>query len=83
MASVANINDVLEGHVALELECVDRLLLNAYVPGLQVPGQVVRFLCGHLGHPDPIACAAGADRQPVPSLRRAGSSTLTNSRCCA
>ena len=56
MASVANINDVLEGHVALELECVDRLYLNAYLPGLQVGGQVVRFLCGHLGQP--IASAA-------------------------
>jgi hypothetical protein len=33
MAGVANINDVLDGHVALEIECVDRLLLNAYVPG--------------------------------------------------
>ena len=51
MASVANINDVLEGHVALEVECVDRLLLNGYVPALQVGGQLVRFLCGHLGHP--------------------------------
>ena len=51
MASVANINDVLEGHVALEVECVDRLLLNAYIPSLQVGGQVVRFLCGHLGRP--------------------------------
>ena len=49
MASVANINDVLEGHVALEIECVDRLYLNAYVPNLQVGGQAVRFLCGHLG----------------------------------
>jgi hypothetical protein len=29
MVSVANINDVLEGHVALEVECVDRLYLNA------------------------------------------------------
>ena len=48
---MANINDVLEGHVALEVQCVDRLVLNAYVPGLQVPGQVVRFLCGHLGNP--------------------------------
>jgi hypothetical protein len=56
MADVANINDVLEGHVALEVECVDRLYLNAYVPGLQVGGQVVRFLCGHLGKP--IASAA-------------------------
>ena len=50
MASVANINDVLEGHVALEIECVDRLYLNAYVPILQVGGQVIRFLHGHLGH---------------------------------
>ena len=59
MTSVANINDVLEGHVALEIECVDRLLLNAYVPGLQVPGQVVRFLCGHLGHPIPSPALLG------------------------
>ena len=51
MASVANINDVLEGHVALEIECVDRLYLNAYMPALQVGGQVIRFLCGHLGRP--------------------------------
>jgi len=51
MAGVANINDVLEGHVALELECVDRLYLNAYVPGLQVGGQVVRFCTEHLGRP--------------------------------
>ncbi len=36
VASVVNINDVLDGHVALEVECVDRLYLNAYVPNLQV-----------------------------------------------
>ena len=53
MVSVTNINEVLEGHVALEVECVDRLYLNAYVPGLQVGGQVVRFLSGHLGNPVP------------------------------
>jgi hypothetical protein len=46
---MANINDVLDGHVGLEIECVDRLYLNAYVPNLQVGGQAVRFLCGHLG----------------------------------
>jgi hypothetical protein len=43
MVSEANIDDVLEGHVALEIECVDRPYLNAYVPNLQVGGQVVRF----------------------------------------
>jgi hypothetical protein len=33
-----NINEVLEGHVSLEVHCADRLLLNAYVPKLQVAG---------------------------------------------
>ena len=59
MGGVANINDVLDGHVALEIESVDRLLLNAYVPGLQVPGQVVRFLTGHLGQPIPSPALMG------------------------
>jgi hypothetical protein len=45
-----NINDVLEGHVGLDLVCVDRLYLNAYVPNLQVGGQVGQF-CRHLGQP--------------------------------
>lgn len=49
VAAIANINDVLENHVALDLECVDRIYLNAYVPNLQVGGQVVSFLTGYLG----------------------------------
>ena len=53
MAAVVNINDVLDGHVALEVDCVDRLYLNAYVPILQVGGQVKRFLQEHLGNPIP------------------------------
>jgi hypothetical protein len=38
------VNDILDGHVVLELECLDRLYLNGYVPNLQVGGQVVNFL---------------------------------------
>ena len=53
MTSVVNINDVLDGHVSLEVDCVDRLYLNAYVPNLQVGGQVVTFLTEHLGFPIP------------------------------
>jgi hypothetical protein len=53
MTNVTNINDVLDGHVGLDLECVDRLYLNAYVPTLQVSGQVVTFLTKHLGFPIP------------------------------
>ena len=53
MTSVTNINEVLEGHVGLDLACIDRLYLNAYVPNLQVAGQVVTFLTAHLGYPIP------------------------------
>ncbi len=49
--AMLTVNDVLEGHVALDLECVDRVYLNAYVPNLQVGGQVVSFLTAHLGSP--------------------------------
>ena len=48
-----NINEVLDGHVVLEVNCADRLLMNAYVPKLQVSGQVVTFLTEHLGFPVP------------------------------
>lgn len=65
---MANINDVLEGHVTLEIERVNRLYLNAYVPNLQVGGQVVRFLCGHLGY-EPLANAAGSDRELVSATK--------------
>jgi hypothetical protein len=53
MAEAVNINDLLDGHVGLDLECLDRIYLNAYVPNLQVGGQVVRFLTEHLGNPIP------------------------------
>jgi hypothetical protein len=53
MTCVTNINDVLDGHVGLDLSCIDRLYLNAYVPNMAVGGQVARFLTGHLGNPIP------------------------------
>jgi len=48
VTGAVNINDVLDGHVALDVACMDRLYLNAYVPCLQVGGQVNRF-CRYLG----------------------------------
>jgi hypothetical protein len=47
------VSQVLEGHVTLDLECLDRVYLNGYVPNLQVSGQVVTFLTQHLGNPIP------------------------------
>jgi hypothetical protein len=53
MAKPVTMNDVLDGQVALDLECLDRIYLNAYVPNLRVGGQVVSFLTAHLGYPIP------------------------------
>ena len=53
MAAIVTINDVLDGHVGLDLECMDRIYLNGYVPNLQVSGQVVLFMTAHLGYPIP------------------------------
>jgi hypothetical protein len=43
------VNDLLDGHVGLDVECLDRVYLNGYVPNLQVSGQVATFLTRHLG----------------------------------
>jgi hypothetical protein len=82
VAAVVNVNDVLDGHVALDLDCLDRIYLNAYVPNLQVGGQVVTFLTQHLGNevPSPAlfkrigdrfrqAVAAFAQERDIPLLR--------------
>ena len=53
MAEPVTVNDVLDGQVALDLEFLDRVYLNAYVPVLQTSSQVVAFLSGHLGFPFP------------------------------
>jgi len=39
--------------VRLDVECLDRIYLNGYVPNLQVGGQVVSFMTAHLGNPIP------------------------------
>jgi hypothetical protein len=53
VAETLTVNDVLDGHVLLDLECLDRIYLNGYVPDLQVGGQVVSFMTQHLGLPVP------------------------------
>ena len=52
-ARVVTVNEVLGGHVVLDIECLDRVYLNAYVPILQSSGQVVAFMTQHLGLPIP------------------------------
>jgi hypothetical protein len=50
---VVTVNEILDGRVGLDIECLDRIYLNAYVPILQSSGQVVAFLTQHLGYPFP------------------------------
>jgi len=40
---------ILEDHVTLEVECIDRMYLNGYVPRLQTVGGVVNFFRKHRG----------------------------------
>jgi hypothetical protein len=79
------VNDVLDGHVQLDLDCLDRLYLHGYLGQLQVGGQVVQFL-QHRGYPVPspaclqqigdafrrrVASFAEANHIPVVTLKAA------------
>src|SRR5215470_18095035 len=43
--------DVLFDHVTFEVECIDRMYLNVYVPQLQYAGGLVSYIHRHLGKP--------------------------------
>jgi hypothetical protein len=51
MGKALSVAKLLDGHVTLDVECFDRLYLNAYVPKLQTPGGVVYFFHDHRGQP--------------------------------
>jgi len=82
VATVGNVNEILDGHVVLDLECLDRIYLNAYVPTLQVGGQVVTFFSQHrnqpiaspalvqrMGEAFRLAVAAFAKQHQIPVIR--------------
>lgn len=48
-----NLNDILRDHVRLEVECIDRLYLGAYIPMLQTSGALVNFMMKHRGNKIP------------------------------
>src|SRR5258708_30347327 len=51
MSRVVTVPELLDGHTVLDIECLDRIYFNGYVPLLQVGGQVVTFLHDHLAMP--------------------------------
>ena len=61
MTVARSVSDVLDEHVTLEVECVDRLYLNVYQPRLQHVNGVVWFLRGHRG----AAFASSALMDPI------------------
>src|SRR6266851_2508093 len=48
-----NIAGIIRHHVSLEVRCIDRLYLHAYMPKLQTSGGLCYFLHDHLGYPIP------------------------------
>ena len=54
-----SIHELIRDDVSLELECVDRLYLNGYVPRLQMPGQLVNFLMYQRGYQIPSPALLG------------------------
>jgi hypothetical protein len=76
---MANIPELLDGHITLEVECLDRLYLNGYIGALATPGGLVTFMREQLGKPIPSpvvlgqvsekfreAVKAQAERQQIP-----------------
>lgn len=45
------VSDVLTEHVTFEVECIDRMYLNCYVPGLQYEAGLVAYVHRQLGLP--------------------------------
>jgi hypothetical protein len=65
-----SVADVLSDHVVFELESIDRLYCNLYVPQLQRAEGIVGFIRGHLGQPiASTAAIAPMSRDFVTRLR--------------
>jgi len=45
-----NLAQLQQDHVTFQLECIDRMYLNAYVPKLTSEGGIAAFCRGYLGH---------------------------------
>jgi hypothetical protein len=50
MSIAQSVADILDHHVTFQLEGIDRMYLNVYVPMLQSEGGVVKFFRQHRGH---------------------------------
>lgn len=53
MRTRSRLTTLLDGHAKLDIQCLDRIYLNNYVPILQTGAPVVALLSTHLGFPFP------------------------------
>ncbi|HHW03745.1 MAG TPA: hypothetical protein GXX35_13230 [Thermoanaerobacterales bacterium] len=51
--------ELLKDNVTLEVECIDRIYLNGYIPSLQTGGHLVTFLTKHRNQPIPSPALLG------------------------
>jgi hypothetical protein len=51
MTLARSVNDVLSEHVVFEVDCIDRMYLNVYVPQLQYAAGLVGYVHRQLGLP--------------------------------
>jgi hypothetical protein len=57
-----NVAELLRNHVTLELECIDRMYLNGFVPGVQTAAGFAYFAKRQLGMPIPSTAAVAGMR---------------------
>lgn len=78
MTVARSVAEVLADHVTLEVECIDRMYLNVYVPKLQFTTGVVQFLRGHRGH----RFASSVLLEPISREFVAGIHRFANEKAC-
>ena len=69
-----NIATIIRDHVSLDVRCIDRLYLHAWMPKLQTSGGLCCFLHDAPGQPDPVA----GPLQPAARSVRAAMATFAH-----
>ena len=72
MTVARSVADVLADHVVFEIECIDRMYCNVYVPQLQHAGGLLGYIQRQLGLP--IASTAPLGRSLTRSATRCAAS---------